>query len=90
LLLLALVAFSTWIGITAWQEQRLTTAVGALPLDLQDATYRRVLDELSTTCVAEPERLEDHCRAQADFILKFPQCTRTCRDLAERFHRVRR
>jgi hypothetical protein len=37
---------------------------------------------LGTVC--EP-RLADHCRRQAEFVVRFPQCDAQCGELARRF-----
>ncbi len=81
---LLFLVFSGWIAIIGWREHRLNAAVAAMPVATQQAAYRRVYDELSTTCATQPQ-LDEHCRAQAEFILRFPQCGSDCDALARHF-----
>jgi hypothetical protein len=84
LFLTVLAAVGVWLALIAWREHRLTRTVLALPPDVQEATYRRSFEELATTCTTEPQ-LAEHCSDEARFILRFPQCTSECRQLAWRF-----
>ena len=61
----------------------------SLPADVQEATYRRTYEELATTCATEPT-LADHCSDEAAFILRFPQCTSDCQQLARRYSPIAR
>ena len=83
-LLLALLVMVGWLAAIAWSEHRHAITVRQLPAAVQAATYRRTYDELSTTCVQEP-KLADHCRRQAEFVVRFPQCDAKCEELARRF-----
>lgn len=79
-----LVVIAAWLAAIARQQRRLTAAVQALPADVQEATYRRMYDELATTCAAHPE-FADHCGDVARFILRFPQCGADCATMAHRY-----
>jgi hypothetical protein len=66
------------------QEQ---TAIRRLPDSDRRALYERTMRTLQSTCVA-PERtrgLDDFCRGQAEFILKFSECDAPCVSLAGKF-----
>ena len=76
-----------WLFAIAWRENRLHGAVSALPPAAQQQAYRRAYDELATTCTAQPE-LEAHCREEAEFIRRLPQCTDDCRTLTRRYFPV--
>ncbi len=80
----ALVVIGAWLGVIAWHEHKVTSAVSALPVAVQEATFRRTYDELATTCLMQPE-LADHCSDDAQFILRFPQCDGACEQLARRY-----
>ena len=85
LLVVALGASVLWIAGVAWREHRLTAAVAALPGDVQRETFVHIRDELLHVCT--PERsdrggLDDRCRAEAAFLLRFPQCDADCARLA--------
>jgi hypothetical protein len=79
-----LILLAVWLCAIAWREQRLKCAVSALPVAAQEQAYRRAYDELATTCAAQPE-LESHCREEAEFIRRLPQCSDDCRTLTRRF-----
>jgi hypothetical protein len=81
---LCVLVLSGWIAVIGWREHRLNVAVAAMPVAAQRAAYRRAYDDLSTMCAAHPQ-LDDHCAAQAEFILRFPQCSAECDALARRY-----
>jgi hypothetical protein len=84
ILALCLLGFSGWIAVIGWREHRLNVAVAAMPVATQQAAYRRAYADLSTMCAAQPQ-LDEHCRAQAEFILRFPQCDAECDVLARHY-----
>lgn len=83
-LALGLLGLSGWSAAIGWREHRLSAAVAAMPRAVQQAAYRRAHDELSTTCATQPQ-LDEHCRAEAELILHFPQCKADCDALARPF-----
>ncbi len=85
LLLFALAGIVLWIVNVAWHEHRLTAAVAAMPVDVQQETFAHIHDELLHVCAVERSRLDDRCREQATFILKFPQCDAACQTMAMPF-----
>ncbi len=85
-LLVALLLVGVWIAVMAAHERRLTRVIHALPAPLQQEMYRRTYDELATVCSTQPG-LDDHCRDEADLLLRFPQCDADCRALAQRVFR---
>jgi hypothetical protein len=54
------------------------------------ALYERTLRTLRSSCdpKTRPQGLADFCRAQADFILKFPECDSVCTTLAAEFRQL--
>lgn len=57
-----------------------------LPTHDRAALYRRTLETLRTTCKqARSDALLDHCRAQADFARRFPECDDACREITSAF-----
>lgn len=85
LLLVAAGALAGWMGADWWRAHAVAAAIGALSPAEQQATFARARDELMTTCSEQPVRLAEHCRAQAEFILAFPECDDACTQLAHRF-----
>jgi hypothetical protein len=85
ILLGALLAVGLWMGLIARDEFRLRHALAALPLTEQQQMYRRTYEELATVCSTQPRGLEDHCRAEAELILRLPQCDEECQTFARRF-----
>lgn len=81
------VLICAWLVLIALRERSATQAVRALPESVQAATYRRAYEELATACATEPG-LADHCTDEAQFILRFPQCTADCQQLARRYFPV--
>jgi hypothetical protein len=68
-----------------WSQRAEERAIRGLPEAERVELYRRTQEDLRTLC--EPvraARLDDHCRSQASFIVKFPECDDTCRKLATR------
>ncbi len=83
-LLAAVVGTGAWLAATGWREHRLNAAVGALPLAVQQQSYARTYAELSTVCRDRPA-LAEHCREEAELIVRFPQCNDDCWRLARPF-----
>jgi len=82
-----LLALALLLAVWWWWGGR-AERVAIADLDPQEraALYQRTLQNLRSTC-EPPERprgLDDYCRRQADFILKFPECDSACRSLANR------
>ncbi len=84
LLLAAAVAVGVWMAALSVHERRLDRAITALPPTMQHEMYRRTYEELATVCSTQPG-LDDHCRDEAELIVRFPQCDGACRTLARRF-----
>lgn len=63
-----------------------TAQLRRLPDALRTELYRRALYEVKSTCTlsaaAENEALRDHCVAQAQFVITFPECDQDCRLVA--------
>jgi hypothetical protein len=73
-------------GLWWWGGRSEREAIFKLAPDERRALYERTLQNLKSTCQSErrPSGLDDYCHRQADFILKFPECDRTCESLARR------
>lgn len=81
LLLLALV-----IGFTLLLRTCSVRELESLPEPERRALYDRTLETLRTSCMhSRGPTLTKHCRDQATFIQRFPECQQECRELAERF-----
>lgn len=66
---------------------RMGRELGDLPGPERRALYQRTMETLRTTCMhASGAQLTEHCREQANFVERFPECDRECRELAQRFH----
>ena len=63
-----------------------TKAVTSLSAPDRRALYDRTLRTLETTCdqPKRPHGLDDFCKEQAEFIVKFPECDATCESRATR------
>lgn len=83
-LALILAVLGAWIAFIGWRQHRLNSAVAAMPAAMRASEFRRAYQELSTTCATQPQ-LVDHCSAEAEFILRFPQCTADCARFARHF-----
>lgn len=64
-----------------------TKAIGALSADERRTLYERTLRTLETTCdrTHRPRGLDDYCREQAEFVVKFPECDTGCEERAAGF-----
>jgi hypothetical protein len=64
-----------------------TKAITALSEAERRALYERILRTLETTCdqAKRPHGLDDFCKEQAEFIVKFPECDAACASRAARF-----
>jgi cytochrome b pre-mRNA-processing protein 3 len=80
------------LGVVAWLAGSENTRSGPLREPERQALYERTLGTLSEFC--DPKRglkgIDDFCRQQADFILRFPQCDTACRALVAPYHRPTR
>jgi hypothetical protein len=64
-----------------------TKAIGTLSATERRALYERTLQTLETTCdrTKRPHGLDDFCREQAEFVVKFPECDAACSQRAAQF-----
>ncbi len=85
-----------WVGaalaiilvLAAWAvlQTRMNRELSQLPRPARRALYERTIETLRTSCMqASGPEVTDYCRQQADFIKRFPECERDCRELAARF-----
>jgi hypothetical protein len=84
LLALAAVAIAAWLVTIGWREHRLNTDIEKVPAAERQILYSRTMDELRTTCRVT-SALSDHCRDQAELVLRLPECDVQCRALAALF-----
>jgi cytochrome b pre-mRNA-processing protein 3 len=84
--LIGVLALGLALAIAWYADLGLDRELSSLPVPERKALYERTRQTLLTVC-SQPHgaELEDHCREQAHFILRFPECDRACRELAERF-----
>jgi hypothetical protein len=78
LAIIAVLAF--WI----WREGRERRALSALPAQDRAELYHREFETLRTLCGHGPreDALQQQCKARAEFLLQFPECDASCRELA--------
>jgi hypothetical protein len=64
-------------------------ALEQLPAAERRALYERTLHTLERSCAprTRPAGLDDYCRQQAEFIVRFPECDQACRTVAEQFQK---
>jgi hypothetical protein len=84
MLVIGLLLLSTWAAVLGWRDHQLTAAVEALSAAERQRVYADTLEELRSVCTTEP-RLREHCRGEAELILRFSECDDACRTLAHRF-----
>jgi uncharacterized protein HemX len=75
-------------GYLVWQQGAEDRAIRSLPAEERRAQFLRTAEELRTICADPPEALRAHCRQQAEFLSRFPECDAACRLLVERFFPV--
>lgn len=68
-----------------WEQGAVDRALRALPAEERHAQFLRTAEELRTVCADPPQPLRSHCREQAEFLVRFPECDAECRRLVERF-----
>lgn len=80
--LAALALIVLWI-LTPSRER---DAIVKLPASERRALYERTRQTLESTCETARERtgLDDYCRAQARFLVEFPECDAACLTLTAR------
>lgn len=66
-----------------WYRNSESRALREMPAAERAALYQRTAEDLRTLC--GPDRaadLADHCRKQATFLLRFPECDGACARMA--------
>jgi cytochrome b pre-mRNA-processing protein 3 len=72
--------FTLWFLQTRHEQQ----VIRELPAAQRHALYERTFETLSTVCVKPGDpMLQDYCRSQAAFIVRFPECDDACRALVQ-------
>ncbi len=67
-------------------QTRLDRELRDLPDPERHALYERTLETLRSSCMRSTgPTFTEYCRAQADFIERFPGCDSECHELARRF-----
>jgi hypothetical protein len=81
---IVVLAVVTICGVLVWNSGAEWRAIGRLPPEERRPLYERTLRTLQSPCGTQKARngLEDFCRDQAAFILKFPECDKACQVLA--------
>jgi len=75
-------------GYLVWRQGAEDRAIRSLATEERRAQFLRTAEELRTVCADPPEALRAHCRQQAEFLSRFPECDAACRLLVERFFPV--
>lgn len=84
LLGMALLVLLSCLALWAWSETSQRREILRLPAQERQAVYARTLEELETLCEDSGNTLRTHCRAQALFIVQFPECDDACRGVASK------
>lgn len=71
-------------GYGLWKEGAEDRAIRSLPAEERRAQFLRTAEELRTVCADPPEALRAHCRQQAEFLSRFPECDAACLQLVGR------
>lgn len=72
--------------LAVFMHTRLDRELSELPEPERRALFERTRETLRSSCMqARGPEVTEYCRQQADFIKRFPECDRECRDLAARF-----
>ena len=79
-----LVAFGAALALALlafWSQGAEPRALKKIPVEVRRALYSRQLESLKLMCPGPPaeEALQDRCRAEAEFLAEFPECTEECR-----------
>lgn len=84
--LVAVVALLSALALALFLQARLDRELLEFPGRERRALYERTRETLRTTCEqVRWTKMVEYCRQQGDFIKRFPECDRECRDLAARF-----
>jgi cytochrome b pre-mRNA-processing protein 3 len=76
------------LAVAHFLQTRLDRELSDLPDSERRVLYHRTLETLRTTCRQPPgPQMAEHCRQEAEFVLRFPECDSECRELATRFIR---
>jgi hypothetical protein len=84
------VAVALALGIAAavgwfwWSETAPTRAIARMEPAARRAEFTRISEELRSLCSPPEPALTDHCRHQARFLVRFPECDAACEALARR------
>jgi hypothetical protein len=83
---------ATGLAAIVWLRgpDREQAAIGGLAPQERRALYERTLSTLQSTCASSKGStgLDDFCRDQAEFIVKFPECNASCAALAGKFRGI--
>ncbi len=71
-------------GWVWWSETAPTRAIARMEPAARRAEYTRISEELRALCSPPDPALADHCRHQARFLVRFPECDAACESLARR------
>jgi len=74
--------------VAAWilSDDGMDGELRKLPEAERRALHLRTVETLRTTCSnASGPELTEYCRDQAEFLVGFPECSRSCRELAQRY-----
>ena len=66
------------LGAYVWSENAPSRALARMDPLARKVEYDRVLAELRSLCAPPEPALEEHCRHQARFLVRFPECDAAC------------
>ncbi len=67
-----------------WSETAPTRAIARMDPVARRAEFTRISDELRSVCSPPDPALAEHCRHQARYLVRFPECDAACESLARR------
>jgi hypothetical protein len=86
LALAAAAAIALWI----WRQGAEGREIRGLPAAERQVVYDRTMQNLRAVCTDEKRSLHAYCKREAEFVLNFPECDPSCRELADRILSSRR
>lgn len=79
LLSVLLIGLSLWMAHAGKQKER---ALRDMPVAERQALFHRTIESYRAVCVPAPRiELKERCQQDAEFLILFPECDVSCRDL---------
>ncbi len=72
------------VALHLWNEAAPSRAIARMDPAARRAEFTRLSEELRSVCSPPDAALADHCRHQALFLARFPECDAECERLVRR------